>query len=56
MQKEMQKELNSLKIKKESKEIKVKEYNEQEAIIMKRLDDLTKDFENLRNLLKSLKV
>ncbi|MDD3302170.1 MAG: DNA-directed RNA polymerase subunit beta' [Candidatus Gracilibacteria bacterium] len=56
MQKEMQKELNTLKIKKESKEIKVKEYNEQEAIVMKRLDDLTKDFENLRNLLKSLKV
>lgn len=56
MQKEVQKTINELKIKKESKEIKVKEYNEKEAMLLKKIDDLTKEFENLRNLLKSLKV
>lgn len=56
LQKEIQKEMNSLKIKKEAKEIKVKDFNEQEANLMKKLDDFTKDFEWLRTLLKSLKV
>nr|MDD3720450.1 DNA-directed RNA polymerase subunit beta' [Candidatus Gracilibacteria bacterium] len=56
MQKEVQKEMNELKIKKESKEIKTKEFNEQEANLLKKVDDLTHEFENLRNLLKSLKV
>lgn len=56
MQKDVQKEMNELKIKKESKEIKTKEYNEQEAMLIKRVDDLTWEFENLRNLLKSLRV
>jgi hypothetical protein len=41
MQKDVQKEMNELKIKKESKEIKTKEYNEQEAMLIKRVDDLT---------------
>jgi uncharacterized membrane-anchored protein YhcB (DUF1043 family) len=56
MQKEVQKEMNTLKIKKESKEIKVKEFNESEAMLLKKIDDLTNDFDNLRNLLKTIKV
>jgi hypothetical protein len=56
MQKEVQKEMNTLKLKKESKEIKVKEFNEQEAMLLKKVDDLTTDFDNLRNLLKTIKV
>lgn len=56
LQKEVQKEMNSLKIRKEAKEIKVKDYNEQELFLMQRVDDLVKEFEELRNLLKSLKV
>jgi acetolactate synthase small subunit len=56
MQKEVQREMNTLKLKKESKEIKVKEFNEAEAMLLKKLDDLTTDFDNLRNLLKTIKV
>lgn len=56
MQKEIQKELNDLRIKRESSEIKEKEFKIQEAILMKKLDTLTADFENLRNKLKMLNV
>ncbi len=56
MQKEVQKEMNTLKLKKEAKEIKVKEFNEQEWILLRKIDDLTKDFDNLRTLLKTIKV
>ncbi len=56
MQKEVQREMNTLKLKKESKEIKVKEFNEWEAMLLKKVDDLTTDFDNLRNLLKTIKV
>jgi hypothetical protein len=56
MQKEIQKELNDLKIKKESWEIDEKEFDVQESILMKKLDTLTADFENLRSKLKMLIV
>ncbi|MFA5917004.1 MAG: DNA-directed RNA polymerase subunit beta' [Candidatus Gracilibacteria bacterium] len=56
MQKEVQREMNTLKLKKELKEIKVKEFNEGEAMLLKKIDDLTNDFDNLRNLLKTIKV
>lgn len=56
MQKEIQKELNDLKIKKESWEIKEKEFKALEAATMKKLDDLTFDFEELRAKLKMLNV
>lgn len=56
MQKDLQKELNELKIKKEAGEIKEKEFKVQEAILMKKVDDLTAEFEDLRNKLKMLVV
>jgi inorganic pyrophosphatase len=56
MQKEIQKEMNTLKLKKESKEVKVKEFNDAEAALMRKLDELTKEVDNLRLLLKTIKV
>ncbi|PZM81983.1 hypothetical protein DLH72_04655 [Candidatus Gracilibacteria bacterium] len=56
MQKKIQRELNELKIKKEAKEIKEADYKYQEALLMSKLDELTSEFESLRNGLKSLKV
>jgi len=56
MQKEAQREINELKLKKESWEIKEKEFKEKEALIFKQLDDFTEEYETLQNLLKSLKV
>jgi len=56
MQKEVQKEMNELKLKKESKEIKKKEFNDTEALLLKKIDDLTEEFENLRDLLKTIRV
>lgn len=56
MQKNLQKELNDLRIKKESWELKEKEFKIQESILMKKLDDLTAEFENLKSKLKMLVV
>jgi len=56
LQKEVQKELNDIRIKKEAWEIKEKEYKSIEASLMKRIDDLTQDFEDLRAKLKILVV
>jgi hypothetical protein len=56
MQKEAQREINELKLKKESGEIKEKEFKEKEVLIFKQLDDFTEEYETLQNLLKSLKV
>ncbi|RKW22956.1 DNA-directed RNA polymerase subunit beta' [Candidatus Gracilibacteria bacterium] len=56
MQKKIQRELNELKIKKDSGELKETEFKYQEALLMSKLDDLTTEFEELRNGLKSLKV
>ncbi len=56
MQKDLQKELNDLRIRKESWEIKEKDFNVQEAILMKKIDGLTEEFEDLRMKLKMLVV
>lgn len=56
MQKEMQKELNNLRLQKEAGEIKEKEFKVGEALLMKKLDTLTADFEDLRAKLKMLVV
>ncbi len=56
MQKEIQREMNTLKMKKESKEIKTKDFNEQEAALIRKVDDLTKEVDSLRLLLKTIKV
>jgi DNA-directed RNA polymerase subunit beta' len=55
MQKELQKEVNDLKIQKESGELTAKKFAAEEAAIMKRLDDLVAEFEELRDGLKNLK-
>lgn len=56
MQKELQKELNELRIKKEEGSIKEKEYKNLEATLLKKVDDLTLEFEELRSKLKMLVV
>lgn len=56
MQKELQKDLNELKIKHDAWEIKEKDFKSQEIGLMKKLDDLTLEFEELRGKLKMLKV
>ncbi len=56
MQKEIQKEMNELKLKKEAKEITNKKFKDQEIELMSRLDDLTNEFESLKSNLKSLIV
>lgn len=56
MQKELQKELNDLRIKKETWEIKEKDYKVEETILMKKIDWLTEEFEELRAKLKMLRV
>lgn len=56
MQKEMQREMNDLKIQNEEKKIAPKKYSEMEAQIMSKLDELTAEFESLRNNLKLLQV
>lgn len=56
MQKELQKEVNELKILKESKKLSAKKFAWEEAILMKKLDDLDEEFNELKSSLKSLKV
>jgi len=56
MQKEIQKEVNELRLNKDSKEMNSKKFVAEEAIIMKKLDDLVNEYEELRNLLKSIEV
>ena len=56
MQKEMQREINELKLQKEAKKLTAKKYNDAEAAIMKRLDDLTEEFDELKANVKSLAV
>lgn len=56
LQKELQKEFNELKLKKEAGEIKEKEYKAAEALLNKKLDTLTGEFEDLRSKLKMLRV
>lgn len=56
MQKEIQREMWELKSRKDSWELNEKKYKVEEAILMSKIDDLTAEFEELRNWLKSLKV
>lgn len=56
MQKDLQKELNDIKIKFETWEIKEKDFKSQELALMKKLDNLTEEFEELRSKLKLLNV
>ncbi|MDD4151574.1 MAG: DNA-directed RNA polymerase subunit beta', partial [Candidatus Gracilibacteria bacterium] len=56
MQKEIQKETNDLRLKKEGGEISEKEYKDTESSMMKKLDDLMHEADDLKNKLKLLKV
>lgn len=56
IQKEVQKEINELRIKKEKKEIKEADYRLQETMLMSKIDDLTEEFDELKDWLKSLEV
>jgi hypothetical protein len=56
MQKEVQKEMNTLKLKKESKEISAKDFKQQEAFLMAKVDNLTNDYDILKARLKNLKL
>ncbi|MDP2090545.1 MAG: DNA-directed RNA polymerase subunit beta' [Candidatus Gracilibacteria bacterium] len=56
VQKEVQREINELTVKRDTGEINEKKFKIEEAISMKKIDDLTSEFENLRNGLKSLRV
>jgi DNA-directed RNA polymerase subunit beta' len=56
LQKEVQREINELTLLKESWELKEKKFKMEEALIMKKIDDLTAEFEELREGLKSLHV
>ncbi len=56
MQKEMQREINELKLQKEAKKLTAKKYNDAEAAVMARLDSLTGEFDELKANLKSLEV
>ena len=54
-QKDVQREVNELNIKKSSWELNDKKFAEAEAMVMKVIDDLVEEFENLRNSIKGLK-
>ncbi len=56
LQKEIQRQINELQLKKEAKELTEKQFKVEEASLMARIDDLTKEYEELRDGLKSLKV
>ena len=56
IQKDVQREINEITIKRESWELNEKKFKIEEAILMKKVDDLTAEFEDLRNGLKSLQV
>jgi len=56
MQKELQREINELKIKREKKELTAKKFATEEAFLMKRIDDLTEEFGELKDGLNILKV
>ncbi len=56
LQKEIQREINELTILKESWELKEKKFKIEEALVMKKIDDLTTEYEELRDGLKWLVV
>ncbi|MCH2188408.1 DNA-directed RNA polymerase subunit beta' [Candidatus Gracilibacteria bacterium] len=55
MQKELQKSVNELKLQKESGKLSAKKFAQEEAALMNGLDELTAEFEELRDGLKSLR-
>ncbi len=56
LQKEIQREVSELKLKKEAWELTEKKFKTEEAILMQKLDELETEFDDLKNGLKSLKV
>ena len=56
VQKEVQRETNELKLKKEAWEIKPKAYATEEALLVKKIDDLDAEFDDLKEKLKLLNV
>ncbi len=56
MQKDLQREVNELKLKKEAGELTAKKFATEEALLMAKLDDLVAEFEELRDGLKTLNV
>ena len=56
VQKEIQKEVNELKLKREWWELTKKKYNDAEHAVMTKLDNLNEEFEELKNGLKWLNV
>lgn len=56
LQKEVQREINEITIKRDTWELNEKKFKTEEAILMKKIDDLTAEFEELRAWLKSLQV
>jgi DNA-directed RNA polymerase subunit beta' len=56
MQKEVQKEMNELKLKKESKEVSARDFKTLEAQLMSKVDNLTAEFDNLKAKLKLLQI
>jgi DNA-directed RNA polymerase subunit beta' len=56
MQKEAQREINELTIKREAKELTPKKFAQAEAEVMARIDALTAEFDELKTNLKSLAV
>lgn len=54
MQKEIQRWINELKLQKEAKKLTQKKYKVEEEMLMSKLDDLTNEYEEMRNLLKKL--
>jgi DNA-directed RNA polymerase subunit beta' len=49
MQKEAQREINNLKLQKESGEIKEKDFKEKEALVFKTLDDFEEEYNEMKD-------
>jgi DNA-directed RNA polymerase subunit beta' len=49
LQKEVQKEINELEIQKKEKKITAKKFEQLQVLAMQKIDDLTEEFEELRN-------
>jgi DNA-directed RNA polymerase subunit beta' len=56
IQKEIQREVNELTLQKEAWELNDRKFKIEEALLMRKLDELTEEFEELRDGLKSLKI
>lgn len=56
MQKEVQREVGELRMKKEASEISEKKFKQEELILMQKLDELKVEYDDLKDWLKSLKT